>query len=1600
MNASKKLAALSLALAVWLVPPGLKAADIDLYTGGERVTGTATNVLIVLDNTANFSATNQGFTEGGSPAAQGSIEAQVIIDVLRDLTPDSLNIGLMQYGDVGGGYPIFAVRSNSTTNVPVFEAINQRIKQNVGDPKYKGPTNARYDELFNSIFRYFNGFAPQMIVNARSDESSQGDLRDYDGNSAPVDRSSLGNDGYRTSEADGSGLSLFNGPADAKLGCAKNFVVFIGNSFPSSSATDAKARLVAAGALFDPDVVPETSGISTAESLAQVAPYWTRFMSKYGVKSNVDDTTVAGGKRFNPIQTYTINVCNAGCASTTGQKQASLLQSMANEGQGRYFKSTSKEEIRQAMALIFAEIQAVNSQFAAAALPVSVNARGTFENQVYIGVFRPEASALPRWYGNLKGYKFGGFCDWNKDGIVDSGEPVSEAIGNKPDACRKYCEVDGVAGFTFGTDIGVNDPDQAAATCAAISSQVTDAGGSVLPAEVKTLAIERYDIFLSDKRGELAEDQKREDLGGTGFIRQDAVSYWTRPSSFWNFLQTTLAGASDSPDGPNVERGGAAQRLRNLLETVDGTGAPVVPPVANVAARRVYTCLGCASGTNLSAGGNATSFSTDNTTLVNRLTRVGAISTLSLVTRSGNTLTATTTGNHTFAVGMQVVLSGLSVAQFNVGPVTVTEVPDSTHFSVVVPGLEQPPTSKTGTASVATPRTITSTALEATGWRAKIFGNTTGLANGSRVSISNVGTYFNGSDQVIADLDTVAGSFTVAVRKPVSPATSPGTSTTVGGGSKVYNNLSVRLHDTATGVGVVKTDANLTSGSAANQFAPGQLIEVRGVTPADYNGFQRVIACPDTVDNQTYCFRFPLVLANGTFTPQDTQFPIQVSRALGDETLTAQIANSALAAIGVTLANGNLIYVQGTGETQYDASFYANAVSVGADSTTLRLCRVAGCSDTELTVTLSPATSATGTAGSQAEVYVGGRYVSPSVFIPWVLGKENGTEDENKDGYLSGFRASVHGDVLHSRPLLVSYDVPATPTTPAVQLGIVGFYGGNDGFLRAIKAGTGDNDGTELWSFIPEEFIPDPVSNDGLKRLYHNDKPILYPNLACNMNPPPAPRNYFWDGVITQNSEAADLMGNKRIIYAAMRRGGHAVYAFDVTNPAGNTDINQVLPTFAWKVSNATSGFGTMGQSWSEPKVVVVRADSGARVPVLVMGGGYAPAEDDLPPGATRVSGTGAGGVGRGVYLINPLVGPTAGNYLHLVPPATAGLTQYSIPADVTTLDTNGDGDIDRIYAVDSGGNVFRWTWNPTAGDPFVASAWTFKWVANLSGTGADARRFLSRMAVMPITYKGATGYALMFGSGDREHPLANKRVDTNTLSCAAVTPTCAGYFPDGYFNPATPTSMIEDRFYSVFDLDTVPLVSGAPEFAYPLTTALLHSIIQTSTGTAAQASSSTGNEVVAAYSDTTGKPGWYLGFWNNRIKLQRGATEYSCPMGEEKLVDVPVFSGGFVRFATNSPEQPDRESGKCSNLGQARQYAINPLTGLADGANSGDRFNVDNFSTVMTGGGLPPAITSGVVVIGERYVKFDTRGAGDTDRDPVHASARRNKVYWYYRAD
>lgn len=327
--------------------------------------------------------------------------------------------------------------------------------------------------------------------------------------------------------------------------------------------------------------------------------------------------------------------------------------------------------------------------------------------------------------------------------------------------------------------------------------------------------------------------------------------------------------------------------------------------------------------------------------------------------------------------------------------------------------------------------------------------------------------------------------------------------------------------------------------------------------------------------------------------------------------------------------------------------------------------------------------------------------------IDWVRGTSNaGDELGPTTTPATTIRPSVHGDVLHSRPAVVNY---------GGATGVVVFYGANDGMLHAVNGNqSGTNPGEELWAYVPEEMF------GKLNRLRANS-PLI--KLSTTLSSTAEPRDYFVDGPIgVYQKFNADRTINRVIIYVGMRRGGRLLYAFDVTDPAN--------PVYLWKKSNAD--LPQLGQTWSEPKVARIR---GHENPVLIFGGGYdAAAEDTLVPGTTTM--------GNRIYVLDALSGNRLRDFT----------TTRSVPADVTLIDADYDGYIDRAYAVDLGGKVYRVDFET----PTSTSDWSIYTVADLSGGTVTGRKFF----FAPDAVVTRTLAALMVGSGDREKPLLATTVD------------------------------------------------------------------------------------------------------------------------------------------------------------------------------------------------------------------------------------------------
>jgi type IV pilus assembly protein PilY1 len=340
--------------------------------------------------------------------------------------------------------------------------------------------------------------------------------------------------------------------------------------------------------------------------------------------------------------------------------------------------------------------------------------------------------------------------------------------------------------------------------------------------------------------------------------------------------------------------------------------------------------------------------------------------------------------------------------------------------------------------------------------------------------------------------------------------------------------------------------------------------------------------------------------------------------------------------------------------------------------------------------------------------------------IQWALGLD--LNDENLNGVTTGeMRPSVHGDVVHSRPAAINFGTSAAPN-------VVVFYGANDGVFRAINGNRTSNigsvaPGAELWGFVPPEFY------GNIKRLRDNTTRITLANSTGTTLPKP----YGIDGSVTAYTDSS-----RAWLYAGMRRGGRALYAFNVdVNDPSNISLKwkrgcpENFP-LSGTVSDTgcTTGFSGMGQTWSSPKTLFAAGYGSA--PLLLMGGGYDSCEDAEPHTCTTTS------KGNKVYVLDANTGALLNTFS----------TERGVIADVAVVPDLTTGQALFAYVVDLGGNVYRVDIGSDA-----PAAWSMTKIAAL-GCDTTSPCALNRkfMFAPDIALESGT-YMLLLGSGDREKP-------------------------------------------------------------------------------------------------------------------------------------------------------------------------------------------------------------------------------------------------------
>lgn len=322
-------------------------------------------------------------------------------------------------------------------------------------------------------------------------------------------------------------------------------------------------------------------------------------------------------------------------------------------------------------------------------------------------------------------------------------------------------------------------------------------------------------------------------------------------------------------------------------------------------------------------------------------------------------------------------------------------------------------------------------------------------------------------------------------------------------------------------------------------------------------------------------------------------------------------------------------------------------------------------------------------------------------------------------------RPWLMGDALHSRPLPINYGARGSYTQDNPDVRIV--MGTNGGFLhmfRDILPG-GSEDGREVWAFMPRAVMPI------MKTLKNNSAGDRHPYGVDG-----APVAYIDD----KNYNGTIDPGDKVYLYFGLRRGGKAYYALDISDPDN--------PRMLWSITKG-GDFAELGMTFSAPRVAMVDYGAGVK-PVLIFGGGYDTNKDNVGIGTNDTE-------GNALYIVDAETGAlvwkavksgTSGTKVRVHPELND-----SIPSEVTTVDSDGDGLVDRVYVGDTGGVIWR---ADIAGND--SSKWTLTKLLSVGrhamGGAENDRRFFHRPDF--VMAKDATGAfdAVIIGSGDRAHPL------------------------------------------------------------------------------------------------------------------------------------------------------------------------------------------------------------------------------------------------------
>jgi type IV pilus assembly protein PilY1 len=384
------VSALTLILSAFVLPTVVRADDIDLFLGSQGGTINAPNIIFLIDNSTNWSRAAQHWPDSGG--IQAAAELAAVSAVLNQITSTKpANVGLAMLTTysgttangatpgTGGGYIRFGVRDMT---VPANKIALQTILAGIaadytGNTEKVNTASKDEDAAFYEIYKYLSGLP------AFTGPANQNIYADVAGNSQTLS----GAGQHLTSGFALSSGGVYQSPINSGQPCAATYIIYITNN-ANNFGSNGQAAYESAIANVSPALVATSPTDTWTDE-------WTYFLNTNGV-------IVPSGNNNGAVVTY---VLDAWYAQDDVGYSTSLNNAAKMGGSGASFQVGSEQAIAAALGQILSQIQAVNSTFASASLPVNTTNRAQNLNQVFIPMFRPDPSAKPRWMGNLKEFQ-------------------------------------------------------------------------------------------------------------------------------------------------------------------------------------------------------------------------------------------------------------------------------------------------------------------------------------------------------------------------------------------------------------------------------------------------------------------------------------------------------------------------------------------------------------------------------------------------------------------------------------------------------------------------------------------------------------------------------------------------------------------------------------------------------------------------------------------------------------------------------------------------------------------------------------------------------------------------------------------------------------------------------------------------------------------------------------------------------------------------------------------------------------------------------------------------------------------------------------------